>query len=136
MSSAVIFWDVEAPSGGANPTLVVHDQQIEPTTVDQVERQFGPAPMAFLYVQAFDGGHAPFNLDIRRDGLAFVVGEVLINGEMVVDPPNRRGSAEDVPVARWLLNYPLHLLDGIIMPATGGFRSPTRAARTQRPAPQ
>jgi 16S rRNA G966 N2-methylase RsmD len=105
----VISWSVETASRGANPALVVDDQQIETTTVDEVERQFNAALMASRHVHVADGRHAAFDFEMRRNRFALVFRKVLIDSEVVVDPPDVRASAEDIAVARWLLDYPLHL---------------------------
>ena len=104
----MIFWSVEAASRRANPAPVVDDQQIEATTIDEVERQFNASLMASGHVHVADGGHAAFDFEMSRNRLALVFRKVLIDSEMVVDPPDARAPAEDVAVARWLLDYPLH----------------------------
>jgi hypothetical protein len=106
----VISWSVETASRRANPALVVDDQQIEPTTVDEVERQFNATLMASRHVHVADGGDTAFDFEIRRNRLALVFRKVLIDSKMVADPPDVHVSAEDIAVARWLLDYPLHLV--------------------------
>jgi hypothetical protein len=84
----MISWSVETASRRANLALVVDDQQIEPTTVDEVERQFNAALMASRHVHVADRGHAAFDFEIRRNRLALILRKVLIDSETVVDPPD------------------------------------------------
>jgi hypothetical protein len=62
----VVFGRVKAPARGTNAAIVVYDEQIESTTVDELERQFNLTPMAVDDVHAVDGGHAALDLEIGR----------------------------------------------------------------------
>ena len=49
-------------------------------------------------IQIVDGYDPSFDLEVGGDGFLFGVGEVLVHGEVVMDPPDVRQSFEDVPV--------------------------------------
>jgi hypothetical protein len=62
----------------------------------------------FHDVQVIEGDDAAFNLDVRRNRLAYLVGEVVIDGQMVVDSPEVTIPIEHVAFGCWLFHQALH----------------------------
>lgn len=91
-----------------NRALFVRDRKIEYASVDQVKGQFRTSPMQIDQVHVIERSNAPFDLEIRRDGFALGFGEVLVDGEVVMHSPEGHAPLEQVAVAYWLVDEPLH----------------------------
>jgi hypothetical protein len=78
---------VQPSSGGSDRTLFIRHQEIEEATVGEAQRQFCPPSVKVQDIQIVDGYDPSFDLEVGRDGFLFGVGEVLVHGEVVMDPP-------------------------------------------------
>ena len=51
---------------------------------------------------------ATFNLDVRGHGFTIFIGEVLVDGEMIVEPSDMSVLTRHLSLTHWLLNQSLH----------------------------
>ena len=51
---------------------------------------------------------ATFNLDVHGHGFTISIGEVLVDGEMIVEPSDMSALTRHLSLTHWLLNQSLH----------------------------
>src|SRR6476660_8976314 len=95
---------VQPPARRSNGSAFIGHGEIEQPAVRQPERQLGRLLMQRRQIDWIDRSDAAFNLEVRRDELALELGEMLIHGQVVVDAPDARRPAVDVPFVRGLLD--------------------------------
>jgi hypothetical protein len=109
--------------------ILVGDSKVERTTIVQAQGQFLALPIKFNDVQVIEGGDAAFNLDVRWNRLAYLVGEVVIDGQMVVNSPEVTIPVEHVAFGCWLFYQTLHECGFTRDPSYFPARSPLAYSR-------
>jgi hypothetical protein len=102
---------VKPSSRGMDRPVFVCDPEVERTTIVQAQDQFLALPVQFRDVQVIESCDATFNLDVRRNRLAFLVGEVMIDGQMVVNSPEVTITIQEDALSYWLFHQALHRSD-------------------------
>jgi len=73
-----------------------------------MERQFGSSPLQVGKIQLFQGGDVAFHLEMGGSRQLFILGEVLIDRQMVIDPSEADTALAHVALVYRLLNQSLH----------------------------
>ena len=87
----------------------MRDQEIEMPPVRESQRQFSRARVKLGDVEMIDWGDAALHLEMRLDGLIGGFRELLVHGQVVVDPAYLGFSVQDFAVIDRLLNQSLHV---------------------------
>ena len=69
-----------------NRPVFLGNSEIERTPVSQTQVQLGAPPVKGPDVQLVNRHNPALDLHVRRNRLTILVGEVLVHGEMVMDP--------------------------------------------------
>jgi hypothetical protein len=99
---------VQSTRGGPNPAVFVNDPEVEESAIGQVKRQLGAPPVGPNNIEMIESGDAAFDFEVRRNGLAVTIGEVLIDRQVIVDRPSVSIAFEYTPFRRRLLDESLH----------------------------
>jgi hypothetical protein len=87
--------------------VFVREPEIKRTTVCKSESQFKAQSMKAWNVERIRAADTALDLQVRRHRLAFI-GEMLIHGEMVVDPSEAAALFKEVAITDGLLDKTLH----------------------------
>ena len=68
-----------------NPAVFADDPEVEQAAVDQAKRQLGTTAVETGEVEMLEGGQTNFDLEMWRHRFVAIVGEVLIDGQVIVD---------------------------------------------------
>ena len=93
-----------------NSAVFARDYEVEQAAVGELERQFRLRSMKLRHALTIKCRHMAFDFHVGRDQLAFLVGEVLIDGKMIVHPSEVHVSLNHVPVVSRLFDQTLHKL--------------------------
>ena len=99
---------VEPAACGSDRAVAVGHREIEHAAVHQSKRQFRPLAMESSEVQNVVWRDSAFHVERSWYGLIFSLREVLVNGKVIVNTPERRVPFKHVAIADGLLNQPLH----------------------------
>ena len=73
-----------------------------------MERQFGSSPMQVGKIQLLQGCDVTFHFEMGGSCQLFILGELLIDRQMVIDPPEACTALTHVTLVNRLLNQSLH----------------------------
>lgn len=97
------IWFVQSSRRGSNRAVFVDDPKIEQAPISHAKRQLGTALVKPGDVEMIDRGDVALDLEVRRDGLALLLGEVLVHGEVIVHAPPTGRPLEHVTLGHGLL---------------------------------
>lgn len=86
----------------------MNEAEVERTTVGQTQGALETEPVKARDVHVIGPGEAALDFEVRRHRLAGF-GEMLIDGEMVVDPSEASALLEQLAIAHRLLDETLHV---------------------------
>jgi hypothetical protein len=101
------LWGIEPTCGRMECAVFVHEPEIQRTTVCKPESQFKAQSMKAWDVERIRAADTALDLQIRRHRLT-LLGEMLIHGEMVVNPTEAAALFKEIAIANRLLDKALH----------------------------